>query len=369
MQKSKSERRHATHDGSDEEESELFLVLLYKSISGSKRFITLSVGAIVIWSIICSYGASLLLEAAESKPGGSAERWVENIENGKLPLALIGTLMVFTLAFRFNTCYERWWDGRVFWGDIISKSLDLATMNRRWIADEQIGDRINRFIVVFGYACKSLLHGKSLAEEGQDGAELVSRGLLTQEELDDMHHNSCWQPYYCIEVIRALLFEAHKVPGGKGINVDENNKIHGQMFRCFDNTVKEMSNTIGDAIRVSASGLPVSYDALTMTIYFTYFFLAAVVWSLWTGWALPPLILCASLIIILLIVMGSNLVDPFGDDRVDIPMDAFCTTIEDQINAIDARSKSGIVDKIARTSTTERRTIKRRATCHIPILK
>ena len=46
------------------------------------------------------------------------------------------------------------------------------------------------------------------------------------------------------------------------------------------------------------------------------------------------------MIIMFLIVMGTKLVDPFGLDKVDIPMECFCATIEAQIQAIDQRSKS-----------------------------
>ena len=46
------------------------------------------------------------------------------------------------------------------------------------------------------------------------------------------------------------------------------------------------------------------------------------------------------MIIMFLIVMGTKLVDPFGLDKVDIPMECFCATIEAQIQAIDQRSQS-----------------------------
>ena len=105
---------------------------------------------------------------------------------------------------------------RIFWGDIISKSIDLASMSRTWIAGEDIANKMTRFIIVFSYASKALLRGKSLNEDGVTrpavGPELVKRGLLTQEELDSMSENPCWQPYYCLQMIRELLVEAHTRP-------------------------------------------------------------------------------------------------------------------------------------------------------------
>ena len=52
---------------------------------------------------------------AAADPGGFAERWLDDIESCKNAVAIVGTLFVFTLVFRFNACYDRWWDSRIFW--------------------------------------------------------------------------------------------------------------------------------------------------------------------------------------------------------------------------------------------------------------
>ena len=193
-------------------------------------------------------------------------------------------------------------------GDIIAKCLDLNMMNRRWIADADCGDRLSRFIVVFAYACKALLRGISLAEKEEDGEGLVQRGLLTQAELDHMHAHPCWQPHYCIDMIRAIIVEAHKIPGGRGITFDEGHKLHAHVFRCFDDIVKHLSDVIGDCVRTRSSGLPASYDAITMTIFFVFFILAAFVWSISMQWMTPVITGCASFVTMLIVVMGSKLV-------------------------------------------------------------
>merc|ERR1719491_156606 len=146
-------------------------------------------------------------------------------------------------------------------------------------------------------------------------------------------------------MIRAVIVEAHKVPGGKGITFDEGHRIHGQVFRCFDGVVKQMTDLIGDSVRTRSSGLPASYDAITMTSFFVFFIISAFVWSIGIGWMTPVIIGGASLLSMLLIVMGSKLVDPFGYDKVDIPMEAFCATIEAQIHAIDERSRRGVIER------------------------
>lgn len=133
-----------------------------------------------------------------------------------------------------------------------------------------------------------------------------------------------------------------------------------------------MNTLIGNCVRVRASGLPASYDAITMTSFVTFFLLASVVWSAAIGWMTPIIVFLAAMIIMFLILMGSKLVDPFGLDKVDIPMECFCATIEAQMQAIDQRSKAIIASASKREipSTRSRRFHRQesKATFHIPRL-
>ena len=306
--RSNGARRHAELDD-EEGKAQFFLTLLFQSIEDSAGFFASTILFLVTWSTICAYGAYELRKVAAADPGGIAEQWVEDILNGKNAVAIIGTLFVFTVVFRFNACYDRWWESRIFWGDIISKSMEMAMMNRRWFAKEELQDKLSGYIIVFGYSCKSLLRGKSLTEEGEDGTALVKRGLISQKELDLMHNTPCWQPHFCLDMIREIIVQLHTIPGGKGLRIDDSNKVHGQLFRCLDNTLKDLNTLIGNCVRVRASGLPASYDAITMTSCIAFFMIASVVWSMAIGWMTPIIVFLASMIIMFLIVMGSKLVE------------------------------------------------------------
>lgn len=196
-------------------------------------------------------------------------------------------------------------------------------LNRRWIANGALNDRMSRYIIAYSYSSMALLRGISLAEEDGRGKELVERGILTEDELDYLEEYPFWQPHFFIELIRAVLIEAYKIPRGKGIVVDDENKIHGQFLRAFEAPIKDMTDLIGDSVRTRSSGLPASYDAITMMSYYFFFVLAAFVWSVSIGWMTPIIVGCEAFIVMFLIVMGSKLVDPFGHDKVDIPLEAF----------------------------------------------
>ena len=332
--------------------AEFWLTLLYESLDDSKLFFFGSVGIMVVWSVLCAFFSEWLHNTADD---GSvrAQKWLVDIDNCTSAIRTLGTLFVFTLVFRFQTCYDRWWEARKYWGDMISRSLEMNMLNIRWINNGVLNDRISRYIIAYCYASMALLRGTSLAADDGRGKELVERGVLVQDELNYLEEYPFWQPHFFVELIRAVIVEAYKLPNG--IVVEEDHKIYGQFLRAFEAPIKDMTDLIGDSIRTRSSGLPASYDAITMMSYYLFFFLAAFVWSVSIGWMVPIIIGCASFVVMFLIVMGSKLVDPFGFDKVDIPLEAFCETVEAQVCAQDVRARSKIIEKFA-TSSSDTRT-------------
>ena len=314
----------------------------------SKLFFFGSLGILVVWSILCALFSEWLHNTAD-EGSARAQKWLVDIDNCTSAIRTLGTLFVFTLVFRFQTCYDRWWEARKYWGDIISRSLELNMLNIRWINSGVLNDRISRYIIAYCYASMALLKGTSLAADDGNGKELVERGVLTQDELDYLEEYPFWQPHFFIELIRAVIVEAYKMPNG--IVVEEDHKIYGQFLRAFEAPIRDMTELIGDSIRTRSSGLPASYDAITMMSYYLFFFLAAFVWSVSIGWMVPIIIGCASFVVMFLIVMGSKLVDPFGFDKVDIPLEAFCETVEAQVCAQDVRARSKVIEKFATSSS------------------
>ncbi len=314
----------------------------YKFIIGSLLFIG-------VWSAICAYVAFLLDSKAQEDPDGSTAQWLEFIEKGSDPLKVTGSLFSFSLVFRFKVCYDRWWDGRQLWGQIITGCLDLAMQVNRWIANQDIADRFNRFLVVYSYACKGLLRHESLGDSG-DGEALINRSLLTENELKEIEDHPCWEPHFCLEVMRELLSNSYLVKGSFYL---EEAKVHSQVYRCFDNSIKDLNDRIGQCIAVQSADLPVSYDGLHLFAFYLYFTMAPVIWASTMFWVVIPMSLFVGFIALSLIVLGSQLVDPFGDDKVDIPIELFCKTIEDQISAIIERRERGTFKELVATEKTK----------------
>ena len=270
---------------------------------------------VILWSSLSAYGASELHKMAEQNPGGSAEAWIDHLDKANKPLSVIGSLFSFSLVFRFKVCYDRWWNGRGKWLDIITNCLDLSMQSYRWFSNRDFADHMNRYLIVYAYACKAQLRGESIKGIGGDGKALVLRGHLSMEELEDIHNYPSWQPHYCTEMMREI-HQASMLQSGSFYL--EPVKMHGQLYRCFDNTIKNLINLIGDCISLQSSEMPVAYDGIHLLIFFVYFTFAAVIWSVSLSWLVVPLEFAVSSVVLLFIVLGTKLVDPFGTDAVSM---------------------------------------------------
>lgn len=321
------------------------------SLQNHRVFLFSSLVILELWACLCVWGALLLQEEADADPGGRADKWLQWLDGAGDKLRLMGTLFAFAVVFRFNKCYERWNQGRIIWGIIISTSADVTRMASNWIVDEAFANRFCRFVVVYAYASKALLRGNCLEDPQEEGEHLIEREFLTREELEDMTKYDGWQPQYCLDMLDAIWIEAHFIPD-EAIMFDSSHKVHSQLFRAIEGSITKLGASLGDAIRLRASGLPETYDSLHHLIFYSYFMLSAVFFAPSTGWALPILMGVETAIIMLISVLGSDLVQPFGDDRVDLPLELFCQTIEAQVNQIRRSDKGKNIKRLARVSNT-----------------
>jgi putative membrane protein len=344
-------KHHRLDDKLGQTEDENFFQKCLFTLQTHRGFLFSSLLFLIAWSCLCVWAALMLQKEDDSVPDGIVSDWLQWLDGAGDKLRLMGTLFAFSVVFRFNRCYDRWNQGRIIWGQIIATSSDVTRMASNWIIDEAFANRFCRFVVVFAYASKALLRGNSLADLGEEGEALIEREFLTREELEDMNSYEGWQPQYCLDMLDCIWIEAHYVPD-TAIMFDSNHKVHSQLFRAIQNSITKLGASLGDAIRLRASGLPETYDSLHHLIFYAYFMLSSVFYAPSTGWALPILIGVEAFIIMLISVLGTDLVQPFGTDRVDLPLALFCRTIEVQVKQIREPNKTNKLKQLARTSNT-----------------
>src|SRR3989344_5914787 len=70
---------------------------------------------------------------------------------------ILGFVMSLLLVFRTNTAYDRWWEGRRKWGELVNDSRNLAVKIAALELDEETNAFFARHIGNFAKACKEHL--------------------------------------------------------------------------------------------------------------------------------------------------------------------------------------------------------------------
>ena len=120
---------------------------------------------------------------------------VESLSASKTAVSFFSIFLGFILVFRTQVCYDRWWEGRCLWGNLIFAAMNLAQQGQCWFKERENLRSLCCAIVCFSYACKGQLRGKSIQD---DGRYLLQKGLVNMNQLTDVSKRNGWQESPCL---------------------------------------------------------------------------------------------------------------------------------------------------------------------------
>lgn len=228
-----------------------------------------------------------------------------------LPLTLFGSALALFLGFRDNSAYERWWEGRVLWGQMINASRNLSRAARNFLPDPEARD-LKRSIVLRQIAYVNALRCQ-LRRQPHDGELLrfLSRGEA--------------------EPALARTNVANGLLDGTGRRIDDARRrgwIDTIQQTQMEQVLVDIANAQGGMERLKNTPLPNQYRFFPtlFTRLFCILLPIGLVESL--GFATPVGSTIAGLMFLAVLQIGDDLVDPFADTVHDVPLTAMCRTIE-----------------------------------------
>jgi len=86
--------------------------------------------------------------------------WFEASHLNAVPFSLFGLALSVFLGFRNNVCYDRWWEARRQWGELIVQMRNLARESGALLAgpDPVLHERLVRRLIGFSHALAARLH-------------------------------------------------------------------------------------------------------------------------------------------------------------------------------------------------------------------
>jgi putative membrane protein len=217
--------------------------------------------------------------------------------------AILGFALGILLVFRTNTAYERWWEARKQWGQLVNdiRNLMLKARAHAAVPEEQF-QQLNRLLIAFPHALRLHLRG----------VDVIASVPGFADDLSTFSH----PPGYIAGMVHQML--------------DRWNR-HGQLadsLWILDIHARSLMDVCGACERIRNTPLASSYRSLVRWSMLLYVLAAPWSVSLDTGWALFPVLVTTVAFLFGMELTAEVVEEPFGTQSDDLPLDEFCGAME-----------------------------------------
>lgn len=316
-------------------------------------------------SIIPKLILPLFLVACWSTAITVISKRVHDLSVHSVLLTILGFVVGLSLSFRSSTAYERYAEGRRYWGTLTSASQTLGRIV--WVhASETAGGKDSRELLVKKIGALNLIVGFAIALKhtlrfepcaGQADIQpyiahldtFVKRTAGTSVKQTQSLHKSVGE-YLGVSFAqsnpRKLLKKANQHQGNLpleilshiGLALDSlvaNKQLTLSIHQTIAyNHINILNDCMTGCDRVLNTPLPIAYTIAISQITFVYVILLPFQLTGPLGWVAIPATIAAAYIIFGLLFIGHEIENPFGHDVNDLPLEVYCDQIATDLDII-----------------------------------
>jgi len=223
---------------------------------------------------------------------------------------MLGFVISLLLVFRTNTAYDRWWEGRKLWGELVNNSRNLALKLSVMLKDEHDRNYFKKLIPSYA----SVLQ-KHLAND--DAAKVLFEGLVL--EIDQHKHKP--------NQVAKMLYQ-------KIQDLFEQGKISGDQLLVLNQELTSFTNICGACERIKNTPIPYSYSAFIKKFIFFYIMSLPFGYVFSLGYYVIPVVVFIFYVLASLELIAEEIEDPFGYDANDLPTDKIAANIKKHVEEI-----------------------------------
>ena len=233
-----------------------------------------------------------------------------HVKNISIMHGMLGFVISLLLAYRTNTAYDRWWEGRKLWGGLVNNSRNLAIKLSIILQDEK--DRNFFRKVIPSYA--SILH-----EHLNDSD--TGRQLFDDVDLEiDLHKHKPNQ-------VAKILFQ-------KINDLYVSKKITGDQLIILNTEIQSFTDICGACERIKNTPIPYSYSAFIKKFIFIYVLTLPFGYVFSLGYYVIPVVVFIFYVLASLELIAEEIEDPFGTDANDLPTRKMAENIKKHIEEL-----------------------------------
>ncbi len=225
--------------------------------------------------------------------------------------SILGVILGLFLVLRTNTAYDRWWEGRKLWGQLVNDCRQLAVKLASFLPEDAIDDHIffRKMIPNITFAMKEHLRDSILIGEMDMPEELQER-LISSKHRPNM--------------INKFMYErVHKL--------HQEGKIAGEQLFLLDKEIKGFTDVMGACERIKSTPIPYSYSMFIKKFLFIYSITLPMTFIGEFGYWSILLVVMAFYFLMSVELISEEIEDPFGKDMNDLPLDELCVKIKKNV--------------------------------------
>lgn len=229
--------------------------------------------------------------------------------------SLLGFAISMLLVFRTNTAYDRWWEGRKLWGQLVNVSRNLSVKISAYVEPTDANTRAY-------FARLIALNADELRQHLQ-----LER---TRLQLDSQPHPE----------IPDFDLAKHVPSQISGLILQRVQRLHrdgrltGDQLIILNSELAAFLDICGACERIKNTPIPYSYSAFIkkFIVIYTVTLPLGFVFSL--GYIAIPVVVFIFYVLASLELIAEEIEDPFGTDGNDLPMDRLAQMIAKQTKEI-----------------------------------
>ena len=244
---------------------------------------------------------------------------------GLIPSIVLGLLLVF----RTNTAYDRFWEGRKLWGQLINTTRNLA--RHLWVAIEEKdpGDRAAKIaalqlLVAYARTTKQHLRRRPLT------ADIAA--LMDADQFQTLQQLNNPPLEIALRIGQYIQAQHHR------------GRINTYQLVAATSHLDAMVDILGGCERIVKTPIPPAYSVHLKQLLLIYClslpFELVDRLGAWTGLAVATI----AFTIFGIEAIGLEIENPFGNDPNDLPLDTICDTMERNIEDLISLSPGSLSD-------------------------
>jgi putative membrane protein len=222
------------------------------------------------------------------------------------PFGLIAVTLSIYLGFRNNAAYDRWWEARKLWGQLVYEIRNVARAGGGLIADRGEWRAMLMDALAFCHLLRGQLRGVDTTDKVRELVGEQAGTIATTNKPDEM-----------VRRMGARIAALHRAGAIDAIG-----------YRILDERLASLSAVQAGCERIAGTPLPFAYTLLLQRTAYIVCLLLPFGLVTSTGWATPLFTALIAYTLFGLDALSEELEDPFGTEANDLALDSLCRVCE-----------------------------------------